>query len=306
MERLRKDILPRGMLPNFIIFGAGRSGTTSLYEYLRQHPQVFMSRVKEPNYFAFDGKIPDGPGATWLRATSVTTREAYEALFANAADVRAIGEASARYLREPNAAARIHALLPDVRLVAILRNPVERAFSTYLAHRRDGYDPAPTFEEALADQDRRRRERWPFGPFVDAGFAGQQLIGYRRLFAPTQLRIYLYEDLVSDARGLMRDLFTFLNVDASIVPDVSRRYGRTGVIRNPVVRLFWRHTQRLRIRVGPLLPSTWRHHANAWAIRDLVRPELRPESREALLRLYRDDTLLLQDLLGRDLSTWLT
>lgn len=293
------------MLPNFLIFGAGRSGTTSLYEYLRQHPQVFMSRVKETNYFAFDGEIPDGPGAAWLRATSVTTRAAYEALFANAGGARAIGEASPRYLEACGAAARIHALLPDVRLIAILRHPVERAFATYLAHRRDGYDPAPTFEEALADQDRRRQKRWPFEPFVDAGFSGRHLTEYRRLFPARQLRIYLYEDLVRDPHGLMHDLFTFLEVDASVILNLSRRYGRTGVIRNPVIRVLWRRTQRLRMKVGPLLPSTWRHRMNAWAMRDLVRPEMRAETRAALLRLYRDDTLLLQNLLERDLSGWL-
>jgi hypothetical protein len=168
------------VLPNFLIVGAGRSGTTSLYEYLRQHPQVFMSRVKEPNYFAFEGEIPHGPGAAWLRATSVRTREAYEALFAEAGSARAIGEASARYLRSEGAPERIHALLPDARLVGILRNPV-----------------------------------------------------------------------------------------------------------------------------GPLVPSTWRHHLNTWAIRDVVRPELRPDTRAALLEFYRDDTLRLQQLIGRDLSAWL-
>lgn len=144
-------------LPTFLIIGSGRSGTTSLHAYLRQHPEVFMSEVKEPSFFSFmDGGIPSrGPGSEWLRRTAVTTREAYEALFAASAGARAIGEASPAYLIDPAVPARIHALIPHVRLVAILRHPAERAHAAYLGRRRDGLDPAPTFEAALRDEDRR-------------------------------------------------------------------------------------------------------------------------------------------------------
>jgi hypothetical protein len=292
--------------PNFLIIGAGRSGTTSLYEYLRQHPQVYMSRMKEPSYFAFAGDhIPDSPGAAWLRANSVTTREAYDALFADAGNARAIGEASPQYLIREHAAERIHAALPGVRLAAILRHPVERAFSSYLAHVRDGWEPELTFEGAIADQNRRAREGWVLGRFIDYGLVMSKLAPYRRLFPAERLRIYLYDDLVTDPIGLIRDLLTYLDVDPAELPDMSLRHGSTGLIRNPILRAIWRHSPKVRPLAARLIPGALRSRVYRWAMRDLERPPLRPETRAHLLALFRDDTLALQDLLGRDLSAWL-
>lgn len=290
-------------LPNFLIIGAGRSGTTSLYQYLRQHPKVFMSRVKEPNYFAF-AEGGDGPGAAWLRSTSITTRREYEALFADAGGARAIGEASARYLISAEAPARIRGVIPEVRLIAILRHPVDRALANYLGHRRDGFEPAASFEAALEDQERRRCEGWPLGAFVDFGFYSRQLSRYYQLFPRDQLRIHLYEDLVRDAGGLMRDCLAFLEVDSNLMPDFSQRHGRTGIIRNPLLRWLWRR-ERVRVALAPWLPRAWRDRGYAWLMRDLVRPEMKLETRAHLLGLYREDTLALQDLIGRDLSDWL-
>jgi len=293
-------------LPDFLIIGAGRSGTTTLYEILRRHPQIFMPDVKEPNYFAFaDGALPAGPGAAWLRATSVTTRAGYEALFADAGGARARGEASPRYMVGADAAARIHAAIPAVKLIAILRHPVERAYASYLAYRRDGLEPAATFEAALADQERRRQAGWPYGAFVDFGFQHRQLARYDALFPARQLRIYLYDDLLRDAAGLVRDLLAFLEVDPSWQPDFAQRHGRTGVVRNPLLAALWRHSPRARSTLGPWLPQAWRDRAYAWLMRDLVKPDMNPETRAALLRLYRADTLALQERLGRDLSAWL-
>jgi hypothetical protein len=295
-------------LPNFVVIGAARSGTTSLHEYLGSHPQVFMC-PKEPNYFALaESAIPDGPGAAWLRKTSVTTRPAYEALFEAARDATAIGDVSPRYLAAPEAPALIRSTLGErARLVAIFRNPVDRVVSAYHGLRRDGFEPEPTFEAALADQDRRRQLGWPLGAFVDQGYAGRDLRRYLQVFPRAQVKTYLYEDLVSDARGLMRDLFVFLGVDPGHVPDVTRRYGQTGLIASPVRAFLWRRTQLARMALGRIVPApaAWREKARAWFLQDLVRVPLEPDTRAGLQRLFRDDILLLQDLLKRDLSAWL-
>src|SRR5262245_28683977 len=109
-------------LPTFLIIGAGRSGTTSLYHYLRQHPEVFMSPVKEPIYFALGPNLVfTGPAADWVLDQAAKTREEYEALFAGVTNEKAIGEASPRYLASPDAAGRIRETIPEARLVAILR-----------------------------------------------------------------------------------------------------------------------------------------------------------------------------------------
>jgi hypothetical protein len=295
------------MLPDFLVIGAGRSGTTSLYEYLRQHPEVFMSPVKEPNYFAFaDGHPPErGPGAVWLRRTSVTTLAEYEALFAGAGGARAIGEASPRYLRTPEAPARIRGLLPDVRLVAILRNPVERAYAAYLGLRRDGLDPAPTFEDALDDVDRRLRAGWARAGLVEAGLYHRHLSRYYERFPPERIRVYLHEDLRADPAGLVRDLLSFLGVDPGFVPDTSRVHGRTGVVRNRALRAMWTRSWRAREALGPVVPRRVRDGVRRRVLRDLERPPLDPATRARLVRVFRPDVLALEELIGRDLSAWL-
>ncbi len=152
-------------LPNFLIVGAAKSGTTALYAYLRQHPQVYMSPLKEPNYFAHAGQPPQfgGPRADILNRDVVYRRDAYEALFHDAHHATAIGEASPRYLAVPGTARRIKEQASHMRMIAILRDPVERAFSSFVMYQRDGLEPAASLLQAIEDEPRRRRENWAFG-----------------------------------------------------------------------------------------------------------------------------------------------
>jgi hypothetical protein len=127
-----------GMLPNFIVIGAAKAGTTALYWYLAEHPAVFMSPVKETNFFAY-GLDDAGQllyGIPELHQFPVTTLSEYEKLFANAGDAAAVGEASPIYLECPQAAGRIRTRIPDARLICGLRDPVERAYSDYLMYLR--------------------------------------------------------------------------------------------------------------------------------------------------------------------------
>ena len=294
-------------LPNFLIIGAGRAGTTSLHHYLRQHPEVFMPERKEPSYFAWaDGALPSGvPGTDWLRETVVTSRTAYEAMFADARGARAIGEASPAYLASSDAPARIQATIPDARLVAILRDPVERAHAQWLGLRRDGVDPAPTFEEALRQEDRRISAGWPYAGLTLNSFYHRLLSRYYERFPPEQIRVCLFDELAADPLALMRDLFTFLGVDPGFVPDVSRRYGGTGTVRNPMLRALWTGTASARHLVRPLLPLQWRNAVFAWITRDGMKEPLAPATRAQLVERFRDDVMALQGLIGRDLSAWL-
>lgn len=118
-------------MPNFLVIGAVKAGTTSLYHYLQEHPQVYMSSVKEPRFFVLEGKQSDEQNAPGFLRTRITTIEAYRALFDGVTTEVAIGEATPDYIHDPEAAPRIQQHLPDVRLIAMLRNPVDRAFSHY-------------------------------------------------------------------------------------------------------------------------------------------------------------------------------
>jgi hypothetical protein len=295
-------------LPNFLIIGAAKCGTTSLYHYLRQHPQVFMSPVKEPRFFAFDGTRPDfrGPHDELLRNESTVWRfEDYVALFAGAGDALAVGEASPWYLNSERAAERIRARVPGARLVAVLRDPAERAYSEYLMQVRDGRETV-SFEEALRAEPGRIREGWSTGHYRERGRYFAQLQRYFERFERERMRVYLYEDLARDPRCLLRDLFGFLGVDPAFEPDLTRRYNVSGTYRNPLWRLLWTRSAPLREAFRPFLPPGLRHAVGAFfTTRRMHRPALPAHLRADLVASLRDDMLRLQEALGRDLSAWL-
>ena len=295
-------------LPNFIIIGAVRSGTTSVYEYLRQHPQVFMCPFKQTNFFISDLEKPifNGPRGSILNRERVDNLEDYQALFNGVRSEHAIGEASPRYLFTPGTANRIKQLLPDVTLLAILRNPIDRAFSEYSMSKREGLEPCDSFVEALADQERRLREQWAFCEYINKGFYSCQIEEYYKCFNRAQIHVYLFEDLIQNPAGLLQNIFKIIRVDQNFIPDTSKKYNASGLIKNPVLRVLWTRTQPARSIVGAIVPKNFREGAQRFfAMRTLAKLELIPEVRDHLLDIYREDILKLQDLINRDLSAWL-
>ncbi len=300
-------------LPNFLLIGAAKSGTTSLYQYLRRHPQIFLSPVKEPSFFAHDG-TPQRLGEewqNWARHNIVTNLTDYEALFDGAESYAVIGEASPAYLSQPQAAQRIHATIPHARLAAILRQPVERAYSAYmmaqLYSEGDRLDFAAFVRKRLAALP-------PQGPIEggrrDASLYARHLQRYYDLFPRRQLYMMLYDDLKADPAALLRGLFTFLEVDAGFQPDLSQRFMTGGAPRSKAWKFLLRQINRVKPVLRGWIPSAWHlpllKRWNALQRRGLEKaPPIDPDTRRALLDYYREDTLRLQDLLQRDLSAWL-
>lgn len=259
--------------PNFIILGAAKAGTTALYHYLKQHPQIYVTPLKETNYFALAGEKLDfrGPGdADYVNSLSITDEAAYRAQFDGVTDEIAVGEASPLYLYHPHAAARIREAVPDARLVAILRNPIDRAYSAFLHLVRDGREPERDFARVLQLEPERIAANWEHIWHLAAmGRYEEQLRRYYDLFPREQIKVYLYRDLRTDQTGVLRDLFAFLGADPDFRPDCTQRYNEA------------------------TLPAS-------------ERPPLLPEVRRALQEQLRPDILRLQDLIGRDVSHWLT
>jgi len=294
-------------LPNFLIIGAPKSGTTTLHYALSQHPQVYMCPVKEAGFFWAYGQDfhLQGPGADKLRNRLVRDPRAYEKLFASAADQPAIGESSVRYLSSPAAPRLIHEWIPQARLIAILRQPAERAYSAFTHNRRDGLEPCSDFAAAIEQDRAGLRDDWHFCRYLDRGFYTAPLRRYLELFDPAQLHITLLEDLAGDPAAYFRSLFAFLEVHPAFTPSLAGAKNRSGVIRSPALRFLWTHSNRLRSALRPLLNPRLRHAAFEWVIRDMVTTPIPPESYAELTEYYRQDILDLQDLLGRDLSRWL-
>jgi hypothetical protein len=301
-----------GPLPNFLIIGAAKSGTTALYQYLREHPQVFMSAIKEPEFFALAGTPPEGqfrgPGDRQSLQDKVIGWEDYLQLFAAApATTTARGEASPIYLYSPEAPARIRHTVPQARLIAVLRHPVDRAFSHYLMLRRYGREPLRDFQQALRHEDERVRQGWgPTWHYRRRGEYAGQLERYLALFPRTQLRVYLYDDLRTDSLGLLRDIFRFLEIDDTFTPALNQRHNVGGQMRSSAWHNFLLRPHPLKNLVRPLFPKPLADRL--WLkLRDanLVKVTLTPHVRAELMADYRPGILRLQDLLQRDLSPWL-
>jgi hypothetical protein len=300
-------------MPNFLIIGAMKSGTTALYYYLEQHPQVYMSPVKEPNFFAFEG---EELGARWpgdqkgINDASITDIKSYRALYARATDEKALGEASHWYLYRPRALERIKHYVPDAKMIAILRNPVERAYSHFLHSVRTGTEPLTDFAEALQEEASGARKASQREDYFDRGLYAGQVQRYFDAFGRDQVKVYLHEDLSSSPHETMKDTFQFLEVDDSFVPDVSLKRNVSGFPKNKTLDRYLRRPHPVKRALKLYLPVPARRRLSvafdAVKTSNLTRPpKLQPEVRHQLTEAYREDVLKLQELLDRDLSAWL-
>lgn len=300
-------------LPNFLVIGAAKAGTTSLYHYLRQHPGIYLPAQKETNFFALEGKALDfcGPGdREFISSFSVTRYDDYVTLFASVTGQTAIGEVSPMYLYSREAPGRIRQHIPDAKLICILRNPVERAYSHYLMFVRDKREPHRwSFSRALADEKDRVRSHWEWAwRYADIGFYGEQLTRYYELFDCRQIRIYLYEEFSERPYETLKDIFRFLQVDENFRPDISEQFNVSLVSRSEQLEKLLQDSEWFKSAAKLLvpMPARWRHYIAEW-LRDknTYRPTLSRRQRKKLAAIYRDDVMKLQDLIGRDLGVWM-
>lgn len=295
-------------LPNFLIIGPPKSGTTSLHYALATHPEVFMSTPKEPKYLAFDGPPPTycGPGDSYVNDRAIDSFVAYEALFASAGSARAIGEASPFYLGSARAPEIIRKHVPAARLVAVLRNPLERAHSQYLHMRRLGREPETSFRRALELEAQRHRDGWePFWRYAHYGFYGEQLTRYGSEIDRRQLLILTYDDLVDDPESVAASICEFIGVEPR--PEAVPRawWNRSGEVRSQVVRRATRNPNLLRAGRA-LVPAGPRKRVREWVDRrNLATPAIDSRTWSELAARYRDDLGTASVLAQRDLSGWL-
>ncbi len=294
-------------LPNFLIIGAAKSGTTALHHYLRQHPQVYMSPQKETNFFAFEGRNVafTGPGDEGTSNSAITSLHAYEKQFEAASDELAIGEASPWYLYSSSAAANIRRHLPDAKLIVVLRNPVDRAFSSYLHVVRDGRENLSFEDGLLAEEDRIRRGWEYIWHYRRAGLYTEQVERFLTLFGREQLRFYLYDDFLADPALLLSDVYEFLGVDSGFVASTSLRPNTTGVPKNQLLGRLLFQPNPLKATAKRLMPQRLRYDlGQRLSRRVLKKPSISEPINRELTYFYEDDVLALSNLIGRDLSAW--
>ena len=300
------------MLPDFFIIGAPKAGSTALHEALAQHPDLYLSTVKEPKFFLCDGPPPSprGPGDAHSAREWVWQREDYERLFAPAPAGTLKGESTPFYLWSFDAHRRMADLTPDARLIAVIRDPVDRAYSNWTHLWCDGLEPEGDFFDACDAEERRVASGWaPFWRYQGLGRYGEQFQHLFEFFPRQHVHVVRYRELVDEPQPTLDRICRFLGVAEGLVSTVP-----SSNVSNWVEPTALNAVLRRGIRAGAAVgaharPELWRrasvpllallHRSNAH------RPPLDPQRRQVLVERFRDDIDLLGQVMGASYQDWL-
>ncbi|WP_214103965.1 sulfotransferase family protein [Acrocarpospora catenulata] len=289
-------------LPDFLVIGVPKAATTALHTALAQHPDLHMSPIKEPKFFLTDGPPPaeGGPGDAETYREHVWQRADYEALFEPG---KINGESTPFYLYDLEAQRRIHRLIPQAKLIVVLRDPVERAHSNWTHLWSAGLEPIGDVVEACAQEKTRIEQGWaPFWHYISLGRYGEQLTHLYTLFPRDQVLIFRYRDLLNHPATTLDRICAFLGVPQGILTTVPRENvtahpsdSRLHSALSHLVRLADRLagqtlttplSRLLQHRAHPRRPLTW-------------------TQRRELLTYFAADIALLQQTTEEDFSDWL-
>lgn len=300
--------------PNFFIVGKPKSGTTALYYFLRQHPQIFMPEQKEPWFFATDiikdsdkfydyKKYYDNP---WQREEGE-----YIKLFKEAEKEKAVGEATTVYLYSTEAAKNIYEFNTDARIIGLLREPVDFLYSFYYYWIREGRENAKTFEQALELEDRRKKGedippniRFPSELYYSERIKyAEQVKRYLDLFGKKQTKIIIYEDYRANNEKVYKEILDFLSVDNSFEPDFSDIL-TSKQPRNRFLHLFIHRLPVKKWVENMVTPRIWKKivaFSEKILLKPQPRPKIDPALRKRLMREYKPEVEKISKLLDIDL-----
>lgn len=313
--------MTQGSLPNFLVVGAAKAGTTSLYGYLGSHPQVFMPRtVKEPLYFVLGEEENHFQYRDWRSVTMDCSVDwdAYRRLFRDAGNAAAIGEATPYYLPHPAAPEKIAARLGRPKIIVVLRDPVARGYSHYTYNRMRLVERAPSFAEAVK-AELALENPWYAIRYMRSGLYAEMVERYFDQFGRENVQVLLFEDLVGERDATLRLVYDFLGIDAAhAAPDEVRNVTlEENAVTSTLYRLKGSDSAlgKLARRTHGFLTKSDVYLSTKEKFFDMARdlagksagkPErLDAETRAGLLTLVAEDTARLQTMLDRDLSAWL-
>jgi hypothetical protein len=300
-------------LPDFLIAGVPKAGTTALHAALSPHPGLYLSKVKEPKFFLSDGPPPaeGGPGDVQTYQEHVWRRADYEALFAPAPAGTLRGEATPFYLYDLAAHDRIKNLTPNAKLILLLRDPVDRAHSNWTHLWNAGLEPEPDFLTACRAEEERKAAGWAdFWHYIGLGRYGRQVQHLYEVFPREQVLLLRYRDLKDAPATTLDRVCDFLGVRTGALRAIPRENVNRHVVEDNAINQVLRGVLRVGGRFGhrfpvplrlagrgPLLTMLHRKQGN--------RPVTAPLERAALLPLFADDIALLQDVTGQRYDDWL-
>lgn len=291
--------------PNFFIVGAKKSGTTAMFEYLKQHPDVFLCDPKEPAYFGKDLGIPD----------VVATERDYLKLFAGAQNEKIIGEGSTWYINSSNAAREIHQFNPQAKILIMLRNPVDMIHSLHSYLIWMGWETIENFEEALeAEEDRKQGRRIPYPMYPVRPLLYREMVAYSQqvqnyldVFGEAQTKIIIFDDFKNDARAAFKETCEFLGIDSAFEPHIEK-VNENRSVRNPKLHsLLTRPNPKLKQMVRSVMPQSVRARMGEKLItlnsQTAARQTMSDDLRQRLESEFAPDVERLGQILNRDLVT---
>jgi len=281
--------------PNFFVVGAPKAGTTSLYQYLRQIPGIYMSPVKEPNYFC-QKQIPENH--PYLRP--IRKKNEYLSLFNGVKNEKIVGESSPRYLADLEVPKIIQQLVPKALIIASLRDPIERAFSHYLMHVQSG-GLELSFHEELKKELEQGIQKNKANIELQQGLYSDSVKRYLDNFGSNQVKIIIFEEWIKNPKKTMEEILKFLrlediNIDSNFIPSnqyigMPSEYTRK-LISNKSINLV---SKRILTR------STRKFLREKFLLKKQPKPEMELEDRKLLVEYYKNDVEQLQNLLGTKL-----
>ncbi len=302
------------LLPDFVVIGAGKSGTTSLHEYLNQHPKIFMGS-KEPNFFAYELLDPntlEDPTDRDHYYQSVYKLEDYLNLFKEAKDGQLKGEVSNTYISSAGSWERIKHYIPDAKLMAILRHPADRIFSRYFHLVRENEIPEGGDLNEVFNRD---SIWWKRKDLVNEGFYYRQLKPYFDNFKRENIKVFLYEDFIGRTDEVVKEAFSFLGVDPNVKVGTDVVYNKSGKVKNKSVDALVGQDSAPIVFIKKVFPGLHKKlksnvAVNRWlnGIRNknLEKPGMDPKLKQRIVDdIYRKDIEQLQELLQKDLKHWL-
>lgn len=293
--------------PQFLVIGGSRCGTTTIHAALERHPEVFVPPEKSPNFFTAPDmeKFPGSAAMAAMKGHTVKTEGDYLRLFQSAPHGKIRGEVSPVYLQSIYTADRVRQFVPEAKIVAILRNPVDRAFAHFIGRRRDGLEPLESFEEAIAAElADPSPKKLAFNNYLAIGKYGHFLAPWFEEFPRERIKILFFDDFVVRPLHVLNDLFAFLGV-AEVEADFSiDRKNQSGLATNPLLRGVWTRTALVRAKLRAYLPKVLRDSVGRIFLGSMEKPKFPDQLRAMLVQYYAADMDDLEQLTSRKLDAW--
>ena len=289
------------MKVDFFIVGAPKAGTTSLYHYLNEHPEITMSKEKEPDYFSCEALKNQN---MYYSNMQIDTEEKYHSLFDFNREDSILGEASVSYLFYKDVPAKIKQYNRNAKIIIVLRNPIERAYSHYLMDFRLGL-VQNTFEEIIYRRSSVSKDiELYYQQYIEVSQYSSQIERYLKIFRKAKIHIIDYEDLQKDQEAVLKNIFLFLEIDPGYQANIKKEYNTFSMSKYSIINWFYSFLFFRRV-IKFILPKKMLKIITTLFFQKNKKPTLSFDTRFYLQNLFKKDIQRLSAILDKDFSKWI-